>query len=345
MTTEENGRGRQRAAVMADVAKLAGVSHQTVSRVINGSEHVKQDTRERVLAAMRMLDYRPNSLARALATGRSKTLGVVSFDTTLYGPASTLFGIERAAHVAGYFVSIVSLRALDRNSVLDAVTRLRTQGVDGILVIAPQTDAARTVSDLPADLPVVAVEAGPEEGVPVVTGDSFAGAALATRHLLDLGHRTVWHIAGPTDWLEAQQRVAGWRSTLEAAGASVPPPLVGDWSAQSGYELGRRLAADPEVTAVFAGNDLMALGLLRVLHEEARDLPGAVSVVGFDDMPEAAYFTPPLTTIRQDFIEVGSRGFHLLLDEIESESRSSVRVTVPPELVVRASTAPPQDAS
>jgi DNA-binding LacI/PurR family transcriptional regulator len=291
---------------------------------------------------MQMLDYRPNSVARALATGKSKTLGVVSFDTTLFGPASTLFGIERAAHQAGYSISIVSLLALDRTSVLDAVERLRAQGVDGILVIAPQTDAARTLSEIPADLPVVAVEAGPNEGVPVVTGDSFAGAALATQHLLQLGHRTVWHIAGPTDWLEAQQRVAGWRSTLEAAGARVPPALVGDWSAKSGYELGRGLASDPEVTAVFVGNDLMALGLLRMLHEDGCELPSALSVIGFDDMPEAAYFTPPLTTIRQDFTEIGSRGFHLLLDEIESGGRSSDRVTVPPELIVRESTAAPR---
>jgi DNA-binding LacI/PurR family transcriptional regulator len=339
---EDKGRARRRAAVMADVAKLAGVSHQTVSRVINSAEYVKEDTRERVLAAMRMLDYRPNSVARALATGKSQILGVVSFDTTLYGPASTLFGIERAAHEAGYFISIVSLRSLDRSSVLDAVERLRGQGVDGILVIAPQTDAARTVSQLPDDLPVVAVEAGPDEGMPVVTVDQFAGAALATQHLLDLGHRTVSHIAGPADWLEAQQRVAGWRSTLEAAGTRVPPALVGDWSPKSGYELARLLAFDPEVTAVFVGNDLMALGLLRVLHEEGRELPAALSVVGFDDMPEAAYFTPPLTTIRQDFEEVGRRGFHLLLDEIENGSRSSIRATVPPELIVRESTAPPR---
>ena len=339
---EGKPRERRRAAVMADVAKLAGVSHQTVSRVMNGSTQVRDDTRERVQAAMRMLDYRPNSVARALATGKSKTLGVVSFDTTLYGPASTLFGIERAAHQAGYFVSIVSLLALDRSSMLEAVERLRLQGVDGILVIAPQTDAAHTVSELPDVIPVVAVEAGPGEGVLVVTGDSFAGAAIATRHLLDLGHRTVWHIAGPTDWLEAQQRVAGWRSTLEAARAPVPPALVGDWSAKSGYELGRRLAADPDVTAVFVGNDLMALGLLRALHEEGHEVPAALSVIGFDDMPEAAYFSPPLTTIRQDFNEVGSRGFQLLLDEIESGTRSSEQVTVPPELVVRESTAPPR---
>ena len=218
MTIEDNVRVRPRAAVMADVAKLAGVSHQTVSRVINGSEHVKGDTRERRGrgdAHARL----SAELGRARAGHRkSRTLGVVSFDTTLYGPASTVFGIERAAHQAGYFISIVSLVSLDRNSVLNAVERLRIQGVDGILVIAPQTDAARAVSDLPADLPVVAVEAGPDQGVPVVSGDSFPGAALATQHLLDLGHRTVWHIAGPTDWLEAQQRVAGWRSTLEAAG-------------------------------------------------------------------------------------------------------------------------------
>ena len=189
---------------------------------------------------------------------------------------------------------------------------------------------------------MVAVEAGPAEGVPVVTVDQFAGAELATRHLLDLGHRTVWHIAGPDDWLEAQQRIAGWRSTLEAAGAPVPPVLVGDWGSRSGYELGRRLAADPEVTAVFAGNDAMALGLLRALHEAGRTPPSAVSVVGFDDCPEAAYFIPPLTTIRQDFLEVGRRALNLMLEEIESGSRSAVCPPVPPELVVRQSTASPR---
>src|SRR5690348_9145214 len=161
--------GRRRTAVMADVARLAGVSHQTVSRVINDSVHVRSETRERVLAAMRELDYRPNSMARALVTGRSRTLGVVSFDTTLYGPASTLFAIEQAAHAAGYFITIVSLQALDRAAVLDAVERLRVQGVDGILVISPQERAAEALVNLPADMPLVAVEAGPPRGVPVVT--------------------------------------------------------------------------------------------------------------------------------------------------------------------------------
>ena len=332
-----------RRAVMSDVAKLAGVSHQTVSRVINGSDQVREETRERVLAAMRMLDYRPNPVARALVTGRSKTIGVVSFDTTLHGPASTLFGIERAAHEEGYFTSIVSLKSLDRPSVLTAVERLRGQAVDGILVIAPQLSAAHAVAQLPDDLAVVAVEAGPDDDVPVVTVDQFAGAVAATQHLLELGHRTVWHIAGPDDWQESRQRVAGWRHALQAAGAEARTPLTGDWSARAGYELGQQLMAEPDVTAVFVANDQMALGLLRVLHETRRDVPREVSVVGFDDVPEAAYFTPPLTTVRQDFMEMGRRSLHLLLSEIDNGTRSTTRETVPSELIVRASTAPARD--
>jgi len=333
--------GRHRAAVMADVARVAGVSHQTVSRVLNDAERVRPETRERVLSAMRELDYRPNPVARALVTGRSRTLGVVSFDTTLYGPASTLFGIERAAHAAGYFVSIVSVTALDRASVLTAVERLRGQGVDGILLITPQEAAAQAVVHVPAGMPVVAVEAGPVEAVPVVAVDQFAGAVAATRHLLELGHRTVWHIAGPADFLEARERIDGWQSALEAAGADVPPVLAGDWSARSGYELGQRLATVSDVTAVFAANDQMALGMLRALHEVGRHVPRDISIVGFDDIPEAQFFIPPLTTVRQDFNEMGRQSLMLLLSEIGASERSSSRVIVEAELMVRSSTAPP----
>ncbi len=336
MSSLANKTPKPRAVVMADVAKLAGVSLQTVSRVINDSPHVKAATRQRVEDAMRKLEYRPNPVARALVTGRSRTRGVVSFDTTLFGPASTLFGIERAAHDADYFVSIVSLRSLDRSSVMSAVERLRAQGVDGILVIAPQESASQAILHLPQDVPVVAAEAGPGESVPLVAVDQVEGARLATQHLLELGHRTVWHISGPVDWLEAQDRVDGWRSTLEAAGAAPPPVLVGDWSARSGHELGSQLADD--VTAVFVANDQMALGVLRSLHEAGRRIPADISVVGFDDIPEAEYFTPPLTTVRQNFNEMGRRSLLLLLEQIESRSRAPVRETVPPELIVRAST-------
>jgi DNA-binding LacI/PurR family transcriptional regulator len=326
---------------MADVARVAGVSHQTVSRVLNDSASVRPETRARVQSAMRQLDYRPNPVARALVTGRSQTLGVVSFDTTLHGPASTLFSIERAAHAAGYFVSIVSVTTLDRESVLGAVDRLRAQGVDGILVITPQESAAEAVLHVPHDLPVVAVEAGPDNAVPVAAVDQVGGATAATEHLLELGHDTVWHVAGPPGWLEASQRTKGWQSALEAAGADVPPVLSGDWSARSGYELGRRLVTVRGVTAVFAANDQMALGILRAVHEAGRDVPGELSVVGFDDIPEAQYFVPPLTTIRQDFMEMGRQSLGLLLEEMASPVRSSARVVVEPQLIVRESTAPP----
>jgi DNA-binding LacI/PurR family transcriptional regulator len=339
--TGERRDGRRRTAVMADVAKLAGVSHQTVSRVINDSSHVRPETRRRVLAAMRQLDYRPNPAARALVTGRSRTLGVVSFDTTLYGPASTLFAIEQAAHAAGYFITIVSLQALDRTSVLDAVERLRVQGVDGILVISPQERAAEALVNLPADVPLVAVEAGPDRGVPVVAVDQFGGAASATRLLLDLGHRTIHHVAGPRDFLEAQQRVAGWRSVLDAAGLEAPPVLTGDWSPRSGYQLGQRLADERGVTAVFVANDQMALGLLRALHERGHRIPDGISVVGFDDIPEAQYFMPPLTTVRQDFSEMGRSALRMLLDAMQGAGQPGTRQTVAPELVVRRSTGPP----
>jgi DNA-binding LacI/PurR family transcriptional regulator len=327
---------------MSDVARLAGVSHQTVSRVINDSDHVRAETRERVELAMQQLGYRPNSVARALVTGRSRTLGVVSFDTTLYGPASTLYGIERAAHEAGYFITIASLEALDRPSVLDAIERLRVQGVEGILVIAPQVGATQALMQAPAGIPLVALEAGPQDVVPVASVDQFAGARRATEHLLELGHRTVHHIAGPENWLEAQARVAGWRAALAAARAEIPEPLVGDWSPRAGHQHGETLAADPNVTAIFSANDQMALGALRALHEARRRIPLQVSIVGFDDIPEAPYFTPPLTTVRQDFNEMGRRGLRLLLDAIGSpEARPSPHLEIAPELIVRASSGPP----
>jgi len=328
---------RRRPAVMADVAQLAGVSHQTVSRVLHDSPHVRKDTRDRILTAIRQLDYRPNSLARALVTGRSKALGVVSFDTRLYGPASTLLGIEQAAHDAGYAVSVSSLRSLNRGTVQAAIQQLRDQGVDGVAVIAPLRAGVDALRHVEPDFPVVAVEAGTSASIPVATVDQKAGAVAATQHLLDLGHKTVWHLAGPRDWKEAEDRMEGWRSVLKATGAPIPALVRGDWTPRSGYELGQTLLQIPELTAVFVANDQMALGLLRRLHEAGREVPRDLSVVGFDDVPEAAYFTPPLTTVRQDFAELGRRCLHILLGRIEGET-GPMRVVVAPELVVRAST-------
>lgn len=344
-STPERAKGgdkvRRRTAVMGDVAALAGVSQMTVSRVINDRPGVGEDTRARVLAAMREIDYHPNVAAQALVTGRSKTLGVVSFDTTLYGPASTLYGIELAAQAAGYFVSVATLRTLDRRSMGTAIGRLREQSVAGVIVIAPHQSAVDGLRALTFEVPVVAVEGGVGGGAPVVAVDQHVGATRATQHLLSLGHETVRHIAGPTDWLEASARTAAWRAALVEAGREVPPVLIGDWSAQSGYEHGQVLAADDTVTAVFVANDQMALGVLRACNEAGRDVPGDISVVGFDDVPEAAYFIPPLTTVRQDFAEVGRRSLEVLLDQVERGEPRSMRVVIEPDLVLRESSGRP----
>ncbi|MFG2005555.1 LacI family DNA-binding transcriptional regulator [Spirillospora sp. NPDC048911] len=329
--------GRSRGAVMEDVAALAGVSAMTVSRVLNSPEKVRPQTRDKVLAAMRELDYRPNSAARVLATGRSGVLGVVSFDTTLYGPASTLHGIELAARTAEYTTTITSLDMPSRGAIEAGVDRLRSQSVDGVIIIAPHLSAVDELRRLPRDFPVVAVRAADDLQLPVAAVDHHAGAAKVTRHLLDLGHETVWHLAGPSDWVDAAARVAGWREAL--AGREIPAPLTGDWSARSGYEQGRLLAADPAVTAVFAANDPMALGLLRALREAGRRVPEDVSVAGFDDVPEAPYFAPPLTTVRQPFGEVGRYAFQMLLERLDGAA-GAPRRTAEPELVVRESTAP-----
>ncbi|MEW9533269.1 LacI family DNA-binding transcriptional regulator [Microbispora sp. NPDC049125] len=329
---------------MADVAKVAGVSHQTVSRVLNDHPNVRSETRTRVLRAIDQLGYRRNLVARALVTRHSRTLGVISFDSTLYGPASTVYGIEQAARDAGYFVSIVSLRTIDKAGVDDAIDYLAEQGVDGIVVVAPQRSAAQALESLPMGMPAVAVEGGHAGDVPVVSVDQVKGARLATEHLLDQGHETVWHVSGPTDWLEAEGRIEGWRAVLTAAGRPVPEALAGDWSPRSGYRAGRRLAAMAgEVTAVFVANDQMALGVLRAFTEEGVRVPGQISIVGFDDIPESEFFSPPLTTIRQDFGAVGRHSIKVLLQEIErGEPIGPECHVVPPRFVSRASTSSPR---
>lgn len=328
-----------RPPTMTDVARLAGVSHQTVSRVLHDHPRVKDSTRLRVLAAIDQLGYRPNLAARALVTGRTRTLGVVTLDTTFFGPVATLYGVERAARARGYVVSVASLRSIDRASVDEAVHRLVAQSVAGIVLIAPLAWDAAALTALGIDVPIVVVEGDPDAPLPVVTVDQRTGARLATQHLLGLGHRTVFHVAGPGEWLEARARSSGWCSALEAAGAEIPPALPGDWTARSGYEAGRVLARMDEATAVFAGNDHMALGLLRALYEHGRRVPDEVSVVGFDDSAESAYFTPPLTTVRQDFDELGQQSLDLLVHQVETGARDAERIVIPPFLVVRASTA------
>ncbi|MGW0191649.1 LacI family DNA-binding transcriptional regulator [Streptomyces sp. NPDC003362] len=326
--------------VMDDVARLAGVSKQTVSRVLNDHPAVRAETRAAVVEAMRTLGYRPSRSARSLASGRTRMLGVISFDAARYGPASILTAINTAAQGAGYLVSSIALGTADRDTVLRALDTLSAEGADGVIAIAPQRGVAGALAETRLDTPMVVLENDLGGRAPLVTADSRAGARAATGHLLRLGHATVHHIAGPTGWTSAEVRLDSWRATLTEAGAQVPDPLLGDWSADSGYRLGRRLAERPDVTAVFASNDQMALGLLRALHEAGRRVPDDVSVIGYDDIPEAAHLLPPLTTVRTDFGEIGRRALRLLLDRIDEVAEPRIEPVVPVELVVRRSTGP-----
>jgi len=330
-----------RSPAMTDVARLAGVSHQTVSRVLNDHPNVREQTRLRVRAAIAELGYRPNRAARALVTGKSQLIGVVAQNSTLYGPASLLAAFEQAAAEAGFAVSVGSVGRLDRESIAGAVDRHLDQRVAGLVVIAPVASADDALEDMPAGVPLVTIDGDPQRPHALVIVDQAAGARLATERLLAAGHRTVWHVSGPADWYDAAGRIEGWRAALEDAGAEVPPLVPGDWSAASGYDAGQMLARMPEVTAVFAANDHQALGLLRAFSERGRRVPHDVSVVGFDDVPEAAFFIPPLTTVRPAFDAVAHAGLDLLLAQIAAETTTPDRVVIAPTLVDRASVAPP----
>lgn len=323
-----------------DVAKAAGVSAQTVSRVANGKDVVRPATRDRVVAAMQQLGYRPNGAARALKAGRYRNIGVIMFTLSSYGNMRTLESIAAEATIAGYALTLIPLDAATQASVSGAFARLSEQAVDGIIIVIEAHLLHEADIELPTGMPVVVVDAGARATRPVVDNDQAQGARLATEHLLDLGHATVWHIAGPEESYAAERRRRSWEETLRAHGARVPDVLRGDWSADSGYRAGLRLAEDPGVTAVFAGNDQMAIGAMRAFHERGRRVPDEISIVGFDDMPESANFWPPLTTVHQHFEEVGARALSALLRAVEGEDPGESSL-VSTELVVRESTAPP----
>ncbi|CAB4743007.1 unannotated protein [freshwater metagenome] len=331
-----------RSATLADVARLAGVSAMTVSRVLNDRGNVSDSTRIRVRRAIDQVRYRPNAMARSLVLGRSQTIGVVTFDTAQYGPGSAVLGIERAARERGYGVTITVMERPDHDALRSAVLSLNDRMVDGMVVIAPFTAMAGALRDLGRGTPVVAAEAGHQGEVPIVGIDQGLGARLATRHLLEFGHRTVHHIAGPADWIESRLRSNGWRAELSEHGVTAPPVLDGDWTAKSGYDAGLRLADDGSVTAVFVANDQMALGLLHALHERGVRVPQDVSVVGFDDTPESAFFLPSLTTVRQDFATLGEVAVELL-DRLVTDAAyvAEDRLLIDPTLVVRKSAGPP----
>ena len=326
---------------MADVAAAAGVSGQTVSRVATGKGVVKESTRQRVVAAMQELGYRPNSAARALKFGRYRSIGVIMFSLSTFGNMRTLEAIASEASSAGYSLNLIPLKTATQSSVSGAFARLNEEAVDGIVIVIEAHRLADSEIELPAELPVIVIDSDDRYHYPVVDTDQAQGARLATEHLLDLGHATVWHVAGPEESYSAHRRRQSWDHTLRAHDCAVPEVIVGDWSAESGYRAGLQLVQHDGVTAIFAANDQMALGILRALHESGRSVPGDISVVGFDDMAEASQFWPPLTTVRQHFDQVGALALRNLVATIERRAVESTEL-VTTELIIRSSTAAPR---
>lgn len=327
----------QRRVSMADVAARAGVSGQTVSRVVNASPRVDPATRQRVERAMAELGYRPHRAARALRTGRTQTLGLLATTLASVGNSRMLQAVAEAAASRGYALTVLTLG--DPGDVSAALAQFGEQGVDGVVVLNEATAATESAA-IPAGLHLVVVDAPPDRvggSVGIVQSDHRGGARAATMHLLALGHATVHHLAGPASSFAAAEREAGWRDALADAGVAVPPPLRGDWTSASGHRAVAGRMPDA-ATALFTANDQMALGAMRALAEAGHRVPDDVSVVGFDDVADAADYRPPLTTVRQDFGELGERTVRALVAGIEG-APTSVDV-VATRLVERVSSAP-----
>jgi DNA-binding LacI/PurR family transcriptional regulator len=331
-------RSTGRAPTIFDVAERAGVSHQTVSRVINRDPTVGPQMRERVDAAVVALGYRPRAAARALASRTNRALGLVTTGGSLHGPMSIGLGFNQAARGAGYHVLMAALDDPQPDSMREAVETLLGQDVAAIVLVAADTNALAALAALPAPVPVPLLTANGVPGLPgggtAVAIDQVAGARLAMAHLLERGRRRIVHLAGPLVSQEAALRRDGYVAAMHEAGLD-PVVVEGDWTPESGYRAGAALDVDA-VDAVFCGNDQMALGVLHAFAERGVSVPGDVALVGFDDIPEAGYFAPPLTTVRQDFAALGG---HMLdtVDRMLAGGSAEDDVSLQPALVVRAS--------
>lgn len=333
---------RVRPPSLKDVARAAGVSYQTVSRVINNGPRVSVATRDRVLAVIAELGYRRNDAARALVTSRSQTIGVIADASPRFGPVSTLAAVESAARDAGYTAVVATMSNPDLRVLADTLRGFTERGVEGIIVIAPRVPMAHVAQEVSASIPIVMLAPGEtsQDGITVFYEDQELGARLATRHLIKLGHREVAHLAGSQDWLDGQVRLRGWQAELNAHQVPAVAVRYGDWSGESAYQIGKRMVADGLPSSIFVASDLMALAFIRALHESGVSVPGDVSVVGFDDNEFAPQVHPPLTTVRQSFATVGSRCMEILLGLIGGEEVDTTPAV--PELIVRRSAAPPR---
>lgn len=329
---------KAKAANIFDVARLAGVSHQTVSRVLNGLPNVRPATRERVEQAIKQLRYVPSPAARALVTKRSRVIGLITTSASEFGPSSMSLHVNEEARRERYNVLSISMIDADSAAVRAALESLVRQSAEGIVLIADRRDVLDSVYALEAGVPVVAVDASATARRDAVAIDQREGARLAVRHLAELGHREIAHLAGPVGSPDAEERLRGWRDGLMQHGLVARTPMSGDWSAASGYEAGMAFDLQAPFTAVFVANDHMALGFMRAMNLRGHRVPADISVVGFDDVPEAAFYTPSLTTLHQDFAALGGSIMRHLVAAIDGEPADDIERVVP-QLVVRDSTA------
>ncbi len=330
-------RPRGQPASIRDVARIAGVSRQTVSRVINDHPSLRPQTRDRVQAVIDDLHYRPSPIARALGGNRSRTIGVLASQRLQYGPAAAIEGIEQAARTAGYLVNTTNIASNEPEMIREGLAQQIERRVDGIVIIAPQTRTLNVIDELALDIPYVMLHSRADGDPHELFVDQVAGARAATRHLLDLGHRDIVHVAGPQEWIEAEARMQGFLIEMIDSDMPVKPPILGDWTPAFGYHAGRELARIRDFTAVFSSNDQMALGMIHAFYDAGVRVPADVSIVGFDDIPEAAHFWPPLTTVRQDFAELGRRCVAQLLNATEEDALTAP-APIEPRLIVRNST-------
>lgn len=326
-----------RAANIFDVARLAGVSHQTVSRVINELPNVRPATRARVEQAIAQLRYSPSPAARALVTRRTRTIGLVVPAVSDYGPTSIAMHFNLAARAARYSVDSVSAVDVDPTGIRSLVEGLLRQRVDAIVLVVNDIEVLEIVRTLDLNIPLVAAAATARRSPFLVSIDQYRGARSAVRHLAELGHTHILHLSGPPRAPDAIERVRGWRDELGAHRLEVIEPLHGDWTAANGYRLGLEIDVEPG-SAVFAANDHMSIGLLSALRERGLRVPDDVSVVGFDDVPEAGFLFPPLTTVRQDFAALGELMMQKVLISVEEPESVTEDTPLATHLIVRQST-------
>lgn len=327
---------RARVPSIRDVARLAGVSHQTVSRVLNNHPSIRPETKKRVQDAIGVLDYKPNAAARALVTSRTRTIGVLAATVGEFGPTASIASIEEAARAEGYAVTTLNLPATTPEAIGDAIRQLKGEQVSGIVALAPQVRVFNVLRGMAIGVPLVSLQTASGEDGFTISADQVAGAHAITAHLISLGHTDILHVAGPQDWIEAESRMRGYLDALREADLSTFPPIRGDWTADFGHFAGLELARRRDFTAVFAANDLTAIGLMHGFREAGLDVPGDVSVVGFDDIPVAAHVWPTLTTVHQDFRTLGARAVQTVLAEIRGETRP-VFDPIEPQLRLRES--------